>query len=64
MLLSLMLQIKVFILIVACFVVLSQILHTIAVFVLKDGKIFDEKYKSKWLVIALSYIITILITGV
>lgn len=63
MLFGLMLQIKVFLLAIACFVVLAQILHTVAVFVLKEGKIFDENYKSRWLVIALSYIITVLITG-
>lgn len=59
----LLLQIKVFLFIMAIFTVLSGILHTVTIFRLKKGKLISSK---KGLIIfgaAVAYIITMLICG-
>lgn len=60
---SLLLQLKVFLFILASLVVLIDILHIVSVFRLKSGKIVTSN-KNLWIFgSAISYIITMLICG-
>lgn len=63
MLVSLLLQLKVFLFILSIFYVLFGILHVISVFALKNGKLFTSVKGLVYFGISLSYIITILICG-
>lgn len=60
---SLLLQLKVFLFILAALVVIVDVLHIISVFRLKNGKLVSSN-KDLWTFgIAVSYIITMLICG-
>lgn len=60
---SLLLQAKVFLFILAALVVLIDVLHIVSVFRLKSGKLVSSN-KDLWTFgIAVSYIITMLICG-
>lgn len=63
MLLSLLLQIKVFLFIMAIFVVLFGILHIVSVFSLKNGKLVTSEKNLILFGSSLAYIITMLICG-
>ena len=63
MLVSLLLQLKVFLFIMAVFVVLAGILHTVAVFSKKQGKIVSSENKLIVFAFAVAYILTMLICG-
>lgn len=63
MLVSLLLQIKVFLFIMAVFVVLFGVLHIISVFSLKQGKIVTSEKNLTIFGVSLAYIITMLICG-
>ena len=60
---TLLLQLKVFLFIMAIFVVLAAILHTVAVFTLKDGKLISSKKELVVFGASLAYILTMLIVG-
>ena len=60
---TLLLQLKVFLFIMAIFVVLAAILHTIAVFSLKNGKLVSSKRELVVFGASLAYILTMLICG-
>ena len=60
---TLLLQLKVFLFIMAIFVVLVAILHTIAVFRLKNGKLVSSKGELALFGASLAYILTMLIVG-
>ena len=60
---SLLLQAKVFLFILAALIVLVDILHVVSVFRLKNGKLVSSD-KSLWIFgVAISYILTMLICG-
>ena len=63
MMMNLVYQIKMFLLIMAIFVILVSVLHVISVFRLKKGKIVSSEKGLVIFGISLAYIITILITG-
>lgn len=63
MLISLLLQLKVFLFIMAIFIVLAGILHIITVFRLKNGKLVESQNKLALFGAAVAYIITMLICG-
>jgi hypothetical protein len=60
---SLLLQIKVFLFIMAIFVVLAGILHTVTVFRLQSGKLISSERGLITFGSAVAYIITMLICG-
>ena len=60
----LLFQIETFLLIMAIFIVIMGILHTVSVFRLKSGKIVSSERGLYIFGISLAYIITILITGI
>ena len=60
---SLLLQLKVFLFILAALVVLIDMFHVVSVFRLKSGKLVSSN-KSLWVFgVSLSYILTMLICG-
>ena len=63
MIVSLLLQIKVFLFIMAIFVVLMGILHIASVFSLKQGKLVTSDSKLALYGASIAYIITMLICG-
>lgn len=63
MIVSLMLQLKVFLFIMAIFVVLAGILHTITIFRLRRGKLVSSEKSLALFGAAVAYIITMLICG-
>ena len=63
MIVSLMLQLKVFLFIMAIFVVLAGILHTITIFRLSRGKLVSSEKSLALFGTAVAYIITMLICG-
>lgn len=63
MLTSLILEIKVFLFIMAIFVLIADIFHVASVFLLRSGKIIPSTNSLVIFGISLSYIITMLICG-
>ncbi len=59
----LLLQIKVFLFIMAIFVVLSGIIHTITIFRLKRGKLVSSEQSLVLFGASIAYILTMLICG-
>jgi hypothetical protein len=60
---SLLLQVKVFLFILAALVILIDMFHVVSVFRLKNGKLVSSS-KSLWIFgVSLSYILTMLICG-
>jgi hypothetical protein len=60
---SLILELKVFLFIMAIFVVLASILHTVTVFRLQSGKLISSERGLITFGSAVAYIITMLICG-
>ncbi len=60
---SLVLELKVFLFIMAIFVVLASILHTVTVFRLQSGKLISSERGLITFGSAVAYIITMLICG-
>lgn len=60
---TLLLQIKVFLFIMAIFVMLVDVMHVVSVFRLKKGKIIPSDKGLTIFGVSLAYIITILICG-
>ena len=60
---SLILELKVFLFIMAIFVVLASILHTVTVFRLQSGKLISSERALTIFGSAVAYIITMLICG-
>lgn len=63
MLTSLLLQIKVFLFIMAWFTIILDMLHIVSVFRFKQGKLFTSDRDLTIFGVSLAYIITILICG-
>ena len=63
MIVSLLLELKVFLFIMAIFAVLAGILHTVAIFRLKKGKLGSSERGLELFGAAVAYIITMLICG-
>ena len=63
MIVSLLLQLKVFLFIMAIFVVLAGILHTVTIFRLKSGKLISSEKELITFGASVAYIITMLICG-
>ena len=61
--LTLLLQIKVFLFIMAWFTVILNALHIISVFRFKNGKLFSSDKELTLFGVAVAYILTILICG-
>lgn len=60
---TILLQIKVFLFIMAMFAVAAGILHAVIVFALKEGKLFASERGTIIFLASLAYIITMLICG-
>ena len=60
---SLLLQIKVFLFIMAIFTVLTGILHTVTIFRLKKGKLVSSERELITFGASVAYIITMLVCG-
>ena len=60
---SLLLELKVFLFILAIFIILMGILHVITIFRLKQGKLISSDKELMLFGASISYIITILICG-
>ena len=60
---SLLLQLEVFLFIMACFVAIIGIIHTISVFRLKDGKLYSSETNLALFGASIAYILTMLICG-
>ena len=63
MIVSLLLELKVFLFIMAIFVVLAGILHTVTIVRLKNGKLVSSERSLALFGAAVAYIITMLICG-
>ncbi len=63
MMISLLLQLKVFLFIMACFIAIIGIMHTISVFRLKDGKLYSSETNLALFGASIAYILTMLICG-
>jgi hypothetical protein len=61
--LTLLLQIKVFLFIMAWFTVILDALHIVSVFRFKNGKLFSSDRELTLFGVAVAYILTILICG-
>lgn len=60
---SLLLELKVFLFILAIFIILMGILHVITVFRLEQGKLISSDKELMLFGVSISYIITMLICG-
>ena len=60
---SLILQVKVFLFIMAWFTVILDALHIVSVFRFKNGKLFSSDRELTFFGVAVAYILTILICG-
>ena len=63
MIISLLLQVKVFLFIMAIFVIIADIIHTASVFILRSGKIIPSTKSLIVFGVSLSYVLTMLICG-
>jgi len=61
--LTLLLQIKVFLFIMAWFTIILDALHIVSVFRLRNGKLFQSDRELTLFGVAVAYILTILICG-
>ena len=61
--LTLLLQIKVFLFIMAWFTVILDALHIVSVFRFKNGKLFSNNRELTFFGMSVAYILTILICG-
>ena len=60
---TLLFQLEVFLFIMACFIEIIGIIHTVSVFRLKDGKLYNSESNLALFGASISYILTMLICG-
>jgi uncharacterized membrane protein YidH (DUF202 family) len=60
---TLLFQLEVFLFIMACFIAIIGIIHTVSVFRLKDGKLYNSESNLALFGASIAYILTMLICG-